>query len=98
MPKINIAEKVAGRLAQDFGATLDKDYNDMFGVPTGTESVVKLPIRNLHHYEKDPFKDRSGEEMEKLAASIRENGLQYPIIVRPMHGKGFCPKHRGKWK
>jgi len=88
VPKINIAEKVAGRLAQDSGATLDKDYNDMFGVPTGTESVVKLPIRNLHHYEKDPFKDRSGEEMEKLAASIRENGLQYPIIVRPMHGKG----------
>jgi len=86
--KVNIAEKVAGRLAQDSGAALDKDYNDMFGLPTGTESVVKLPIRNLRHYENDPFKDRSGEEMEKLAASIRENGLQYPIIVRPMQEKG----------
>ena len=60
----------------------------MFGLPAGAQTVVKLQICSLHHYEKDPFKDRSGEEMEKLATSIRENGLQYPIIVRPMTEKG----------
>lgn len=87
MPKQNIADKVADRIAQG-SDTLDKDYNDLFGLPTGTENVVKLQIRNLHLYEKDPFKDRTGEEMEKLADSIRENGLQYPIIVRPMQEKG----------
>ena len=88
MPKTNIAEKVANRIAQDSGAALDKSYNEMFGLPSVTEEVVLLPIRNLRHYEKDPFKDRLGDEMEKLAASIRENGLQYPIIVRPIKQAG----------
>lgn len=88
MRKANIAEKVADRLAKDSAAELDKSYSEMFGLPTEVENVVKLQISNLHHYGNDPFKDRSGEEMEKLAASIRENGLQYPIIVRPMEQKG----------
>ena len=88
MAKNDIAEKVASRIAQSTEAALDKSYNDMFGLPTETEGVVMLPIRNLHQYEKDPFKDRSGEEMEKLAASIREIGLQNAIIVRPMQQNG----------
>ena len=88
MPKTNIAEKVTNRIVQDSGAALDRSYNEMFGLPAATEDVVLLPIRNLRHYEKDPFKDRPGEEMENLAASIRENGLQNPIIVRPMTQAG----------
>lgn len=88
MPKVSIADKLAIRTANDTAAALDKSYNDMFGLPTGIENIVKLPICNLRHYDNDPFKDRSGEEMERLIASIRENGLQYPIIVRPMAEKG----------
>ncbi len=88
MPKNDIAAKLAARTAQNSVAALDKDYQSMFGLSADVESVVMLPLNCLHLYKNDPFKDRSGEEMEQLAASIRENGQHYPIIVRPIEPKG----------
>lgn len=88
MAKSSIAEKLARRTAQDCDAALEKSYNDMFGLPTGVESIVKLPLDCLHCYKNDPFRDRGGEEMERLARSILENGQQEPIIVRPLPENG----------
>jgi len=88
MPKVDINARLAQRTAQESGAALEKAYNDMFGLPTGVESIVTLPLDCLHLYKDDPFKDRSGEELEQLIRSIRENGQQEPIIVRPLAEKG----------
>jgi ParB family chromosome partitioning protein len=88
MPKQDIAAKLAARTMQGADSALDKDYQALFGLPVGVESVVMLPLNCLHLYKNDPFKDRSGEETEQLAASIRENGLHNPIIVRPIEPAG----------
>jgi hypothetical protein len=60
---------------QGADSALDKDYQALFGLPVGVESVVMLPLNCLHLYKNDPFKDRSGEETENS---------------RPVSGKTDC--------
>lgn len=86
VPKVNFAVAMDQRKeqARDNCMDVDKLFNNMFRLPTDKEGITVLPLDQLRHYPKDPFKDRQGSEMERLAASIRENGLQNPIIVRPI--------------
>jgi ParB family chromosome partitioning protein len=88
MAKNNIAAALAARTAKNTSDAIDRDYQSMFGLPAEAENVVILPLDCLHLYKRDPFKDRPGEETEKLAVSIKENGLHYPIIVRPIEPQG----------
>ena len=89
MPKVDLAKTMdMRRSSANNSAAVDKSYNDLFGLPSENEMAVLLPINKLVNYSQDPFKDRPGEEHERLAASIRENGLQFPIIVRPGTDKG----------
>ena len=90
MPKVDLAKAMDMRKSStNNSAAVDKSYNDLFGLPSENETAVLLPISKLIHYSRDPFKDRPGEENDSLAASIREIGLQFPIIVRPGTEKGF---------
>lgn len=43
-----------------------------------------ISIEKLHPFENHPYKVQDNEEMERLAESVRENGVVSPIIVRPL--------------
>ena len=42
-----------------------------------------ISINKLHPFENHPYKVQDNEEMERLAESIKQNGVVSPIIVRP---------------
>ncbi len=43
-----------------------------------------ISIEKLHPFENHPYKVQDNEEMERLAESIKQNGIISPIIVRPL--------------
>ena len=43
-----------------------------------------IPIDKLHPFKNHPYKVQDNEEMERLAESIKQNGVVSPVIVRPM--------------
>ena len=43
-----------------------------------------IPIDKLHPFKNHPYKVQDNEEMERLAESIKQNGVVSPIIVPPM--------------
>ena len=43
-----------------------------------------ISIEKLHPFENHPYKVQDNEEMERLAESIKQNGVVSPIIVRPL--------------
>ncbi len=43
-----------------------------------------ISIDKLHAFENHPYKVQDNEEMERLAESIKQNGVVSPIIVRPL--------------
>ena len=43
-----------------------------------------ISIDKLHPFENHPYKVQDNEEMERLAESIKQNGVVSPIIVRPL--------------
>ena len=51
---------------------------------TNKNTPNNILIEKLHPFENHPYKVRDNEEMERLAESIRENGVVSPIIVRPL--------------
>ena len=42
-----------------------------------------ISINKLHPFKNHPYKVQDNEEMERLAESIKQNGVVSPIIVRP---------------
>lgn len=43
-----------------------------------------ISIDKLHSFKNHPYKVQDNEEMERLAESIKQNGVVSPVIVRPM--------------
>ena len=43
-----------------------------------------ISIDKLHPFKNHPYKVQDNEEMERLAESIKQNGVVSPVIVRPM--------------
>ena len=43
-----------------------------------------IAIDKLHAFENHPYKVQDNEEMDALAASIKEHGIVSPVIVRPL--------------
>jgi ParB family chromosome partitioning protein len=75
-------ENAAGAGSEDSSA----DYDALFGLGGGRPEfnvTTKLPLSRLVPYGKHPFRPYANEELLALAASIREHGLQHPIVIRP---------------
>lgn len=83
----SLSEQMVSRRQASDG--LDNVLNGMFGLPSNGGQIVKLSLDCLEYYKDDPFKDRSGIEMDQLKESIQENGLIDPIIVRPTDKPGI---------
>ena len=43
-----------------------------------------ISIDKLHPFKNHPYKVQDNEEMERLAESIKQNGVVSPVIIRPM--------------
>lgn len=65
---------------------LDSDFEKMFGlIPDSNQKrkeIIPLPLDKLTPFKNHPFKLYSKEKLEEMAASIRNRGVDTPIIVR----------------
>ena len=68
-------------------------YDDIFGNDASTDAkadtVVDIPLGELHPFRNHPFKVRDDADMEKTVESIQEFGVLQPAIVRPDSDGGF---------
>lgn len=72
-------------------------YDDIFGNDTSAgnadavngDTVVDIPLDELHPFRNHPFKVRDDADMEKTVESIQEFGVLQPAIVRPDSDGGY---------
>lgn len=53
------------------------------------DKLKKIPVEKLRPFPDNPFGVREDAEMEELTESIREVGLLYPILARPLEGGDY---------
>lgn len=63
------------------------DLGTMLSGPA-MNSIQQIPCEQLHPYHNHKFELYSGERLEDMVASIKENGVLSPIIVQP-DGDGY---------
>jgi ParB family chromosome partitioning protein len=63
-------------------------YEDILGV-SDIEQVVQVQTSDLHTFKDHPFKVLDNEEMDELVESIREYGIQVPLLLRPLETGGY---------
>jgi ParB family chromosome partitioning protein len=71
--------------SQDGPDTVDKAYDEMFGLKNGDDKdkIVELDLALVKPHPRDPFKPYSEDKLKELADSIAKIGLLDPINVRP---------------
>ena len=62
--------------------------DELLGV-VNEESAMEIEIRKIHSFAEHPFKVTDDEKMEELVASIRENGVLVPVLLRPDDRGGY---------
>lgn len=73
-----------------------RKVDDIFsnGKPSAGD-IQEIPLQQLRVFEEHPFSVRKDREMDALIASISENGVMNPIIVRPVeNGYEILSGHR----
>lgn len=75
------------RLGKGLGALLG-EYLGEEGVPQTGVSARMLPVSSIAPNPYQPRREFSEEDLADLTASLRENGLLQPIVVRPSTGGG----------
>lgn len=65
------------------------DINNMIAAPSAanTSSIQEIPIDMLVPYSNHPFTIYSGERLNDMVNSIKNNGILSPILVREQNGK-----------
>lgn len=87
MAKPSLSAKIAARRAAS-NAALEADYVGMFGFLQALDyQVVMMDISALIPTRNHHFRMHSDEMLQQLALDIQKNGLQNPIIARPI-GEG----------
>lgn len=74
------------RLGKGLGALLGEYLGD--GAGEGQGETRALPVSSIVPNPFQPRREFAEEELADLAASIRENGLLQPVVVRPAGGNG----------
>ena len=61
--------------------------DELIGV-VNEEAAMEIEIRRIHSFADHPFKVMDDEKMDELVASIKENGVLVPVLLRPdEHGE-----------
>ena len=79
------------RLGKGLGALLREHMGEEGEQQSGV-SARMLPVSSIAPNPYQPRREFSEDDLEDLTASLRENGLLQPIVVRPAPGGG------GKWE
>ncbi len=56
---------------------------------TPVETVVRIPLEQMHPFHDHPFAVRDDASMRETAESVRGHGVLTPVILRPMEGGGY---------
>jgi len=78
-----------------------QDTNDLIADPSQesqAEGMIYLPINAITANPHQPRQNFNDEAIQRLADSIRSNGLMQPIIVRPTHQEDQPPGGEGMAK
>lgn len=81
------------RLGKGLGALLG-EYLGEEGVPPTGVNARSIPVSSIRPNPYQPRREFSEEDLADLTASLRENGLLQPIVVRPAGGEGEA----GRWE
>ena len=47
------------------------------------DTIIDIPIKMIKDFPNHPFKVKDDEKMNDLVESVKENGVLYPLLVRP---------------
>ncbi len=64
-------------------------FDDLFGTPSEGEQIVEVALKDLHEFHNHPFRVLDDEKMEETVASVKEQGIIVPGIVRPLNEGGY---------
>lgn len=76
------------KLGKGLSALMEEEYSD---APEGAEkanSLMELDVKKIRSGHYQPRKSFEESELGELAASIAQNGVMQPIIVRPVEAEG----------
>jgi len=88
MAKTSIRDAISSRVGETAvvidASEVDIAYSAMFGFSSEVHKnvLVEIPLSSLVAYSKHPFKPYQKDKLDALVGSVRDNGLQQPIIVR----------------
>ena len=76
----------ASSLKEETKMTAAFDLSAMLGAPTiGDSQITQIPCDMLLPYHNHKFEMYTGERLDDMVESIKENGVLVPIIVQPAH-------------
>lgn len=58
-------------------------------VKSNDNGAIEVPLSELHEFRNHPFKVLDDEKMQETMESIKEHGVLYPGIVRPLDEGGY---------
>lgn len=82
-------KKALGRGLSALFESESAETNPRPGERAASGSSVEIPIRDIIPNRYQPRKVFGDPELDQLAASLRENGLIQPVVVRPRSGGGY---------
>ena len=53
------------------------------------ESIINIPLVDLHPFPENPYKVLDNEELQAMAESVRDCGVISPLVVRPLETGGY---------
>lgn len=64
-------------------------FDDLFGAPSEGEQIMEVALKELYEFQNHPFRVLDDEKMDKTVASVKEQGIIVPGIVRPRKEGGY---------
>lgn len=65
------------------------DFDELFGASSEDEQIIEISLKELHEFRNHPFRILDDEKMEETVASVKEQGIIVPGIVRPRKEGGY---------
>ena len=64
-------------------------FDDLFGIDEAGETVISVPLSELHTFKGHPFRVLDDEKMQETVESVKQYGVLMPGIVRPYPEGGY---------
>ena len=64
-------------------------FDDLFGIDETGETVISVPLSELHTFKGHPFRVLDDEKMQETVESVKQYGVLMPGIVRPHPEGGY---------